>query len=1130
MAPGKRTRSAADSQEPSDVWHTPETRAARPNHLSESQLKRRRLSPEAQSVVSRDGSNNPDAEESSDEDVEDEAAVGAPSPPQTQYELMRDAGFRHLQNTDKDDLEATQKLNQRPTSVGNNMAAESGIIESITCYNFMCHERLHVELGPLINFIVGENGSGKSAVLTALTLCLGGKASDTNRGGSLKSFVKEGRDHASLVVRIKNAGSDAYQPDVYGNFIVVERYFSRTGSSGFKIKNDKGRIISTKKQEVDEISEWYALQMGNPLMVLSQDNARQFLNSATPAQKYKYFVSGVQLEQLDNDYKMSQDTLDRTLILQEDLQGKLELVKKEMEESHRLANIVSKNSSLRERARHYRNQMIWSQVVEQERGLEKITEELEARAAKILELENDCVGKAKAFDDVQEKLERSKKLREGLNEESGAVEESIQAAEEVWTKAKKELQDQLLEERDAHSRLTALRSGIATFDTKIQGELQKLNESSGPARAEKESERDRFKERQTELMRRIDDERLKTPVLQSRKAEAEQAVAEQQRLQENKRKDIVLAEQRVQELKRSTGSKYDGFDREIPQLARAVASDPGFENKPLGPLGAYVKLLKPEWAGILDKTLGEALNAFVVRSKRDQSRLSALMRRLNMRKPPPVYIAYGGRIETTSQEPPAEFDTILRVLDFDEEVVRSQFIINNQIEKVILIKERVEAQRVMIDNGPPPNVAACLCFHDGKGKRGQGLRYTNRGGTIGSSPVVTQNLRSRMQSDSARQLDLQRDDLKQLELELLDINAEDRRARQELKRTNSELEQQKNTVKDVENELRRTDADVEKVLEELDSFEGIDARLDSLRAERDMKKAEEEQLGNQYGNLKLGKRELSTKAEEAKKKLDEVRQEQKDFQNRVHKADEKVRKLENMRRIALMEKNAAYESVDIEKSELRRAESKRVKKREAVEDFIRQAEEVAPDRVHVPEDEDYRSIEKKYEKIREQLLQREARQGATDEQIFNRAHEAKAKYDDFVRQTQDVDQTVKSLKYAIADRLNLWRQFQRQISARIRIQFNYLLSERGFRGKIDLDHPNRKVNIHIEPDETRKSSVGRNTKTLSGGEKSFSSICMLLSVWEAIGSPIRCLDEFDVFMDNVNRAISTNMLVSASGL
>ena len=38
---------------------------------------------------------------------------------------------------------------------------------------------------------------------------------------------------------------------------------------------------------------------------------------------------------------------------------------------------------------------------------------------------------------------------------------------------------------------------------------------------------------------------------------------------------------------------------------------------------------------------------------------------------------------------------------------------------------------------------------------------------------------------------------------------------------------------------------------------------------------------------------------------------------------------------------------------------------------------------------------------------------------------------------------------------------------------------------------------------------------------------LLLAIWDAMGSPLRCLDEFDVFMDNVNRAISTNMLVSS---
>lgn len=39
-----------------------------------------------------------------------------------------------------------------------------------------------------------SNGSGKSAVLTAITICLGGKATATNRGQSLKSFIKEGEE------------------------------------------------------------------------------------------------------------------------------------------------------------------------------------------------------------------------------------------------------------------------------------------------------------------------------------------------------------------------------------------------------------------------------------------------------------------------------------------------------------------------------------------------------------------------------------------------------------------------------------------------------------------------------------------------------------------------------------------------------------------------------------------------------------------------------------------------------------------------------------------------------------------------------------------------------------------------
>lgn len=62
----------------------------------------------------------------------------------------------------------------------------SGKILSMRLKNFMCHRNLSVDFNRQTNLIVGKNGSGKSAILTALIIGLGSKANATDRSHNIK--------------------------------------------------------------------------------------------------------------------------------------------------------------------------------------------------------------------------------------------------------------------------------------------------------------------------------------------------------------------------------------------------------------------------------------------------------------------------------------------------------------------------------------------------------------------------------------------------------------------------------------------------------------------------------------------------------------------------------------------------------------------------------------------------------------------------------------------------------------------------------------------------------------------------------------------------------------------------------
>jgi chromosome segregation ATPase len=104
---------------------------------------------------------------------------------------------------------------------------------------------------------------------------------------------------------------------------------------------------------------------------------------------------------------------------------------------------------------------------------------------------------------------------------------------------------------------------------------------------------------------------------------------------------------------------------------------------------------------------------------------------------------------------------------------------------------------------------------------------------------------------------------------------------------------------------------------------------------------------------------------------------------------------------------------------------------------------------------------------------------------------------------------VQKLRESLIKRYSRWECFRQHIALRTKIVFQYHLSQRGYFGKLLFDHnsdnPQLALKVQTDDQASQAGHKEKDPKSLSGGEKSFSTICLLLALWESIGCPIRCL-------------------------
>ncbi|ESZ96683.1 hypothetical protein SBOR_2942 [Sclerotinia borealis F-4128] len=1122
MAPLKRVR-----HEEGDVIATESASSAL---RSDNQRKRIKISngqPSSRSSQPRDESSSSSSEYGSDDADNDNEETSMP--PGTQYEILRDAGFKHLEHPEHDDAIATRQFLTKSQMIGDNHANDNSIIEHIQCVNFMNHENLNVPLGPLINFVVGMNGSGKSAVLTGITLCLGGKPSATNRGSSMNSLIKSGTERGMLLVRLKNQGPDAYQSDIYGKSIIVERHFSRSGSgSSYKLKSVAGNIISTKKGDMDDIVEYFQLQVDNPMNILTQDEAKTFITSSTPSQKFDFFRKGVQLEQLDNDYKLVSESCDQIEDLLNESVGDLKGLETQAEDAAAKKKIFDQHQDMRVERRLLRNQLTWCQVDEQESDLEERRRTVSDTQRKIEERERTVEEKDRAYQTLDSSVERALEKAKILGDELAPLKEEEQEAKSRVEEVDSEIKRVHQEYKDSQGELKQARIRVQKTQTDIDVEQKRIEAANGGSLNRKFAEIEAAKTEASQARAELEKCHAEMQALVEKSRASKNASEKEQGPWAAKKKDVENCKNGLRDMQNERPNPMRGFDARMPALLQSIQQNREFSHTPVGPIGIHLKLRDPKWSDILEVTFGNLLNAFIVTNRSDQVRLQKIISAIGIPRTQIYIIANTQHIDTTQNEPDQNFMTILRMLDIDSEIVRNALIINQAIEQVLLVDDLKEAGRIMEPGSKPAHVKHCYTHNPQK--RGWGIRlYLNGSNNQNSAQdfVRPYTFKPRMNTDGEGRIILQQETLRQLQDEESRLANSCRTLQQRAQEAEKAIQQHKVAQGRLKIRVQKTEERVESLETELSNLNVEDGFLDTLKRQLEEASSLVAHYENAYGATGLAKEEYNAKASEHKNALKAAKKRVENHEKLISDANQKAKAKAQARSIALGEKNTAITQVEAYSVMKTEAEVKLAEQENTVKAYIADATQICA-RIPIPPNETRASLEAKYKSITDQLQQYSQRLGVTEQQILENWARAKELLKSFKERRNHMEELLQILKQSFGQRMKQYRSFQRHISARSRINFQYLLLERAFRGRLSIDHKARLLDVHVEPDETSSNKKGRQTKTLSGGEKSFSSICLLLSLWEAMGAPLRCLDEFDVFMDDVNRDVSTKMIISAA--
>ncbi|XP_069682239.1 structural maintenance of chromosomes protein 6-like isoform X2 [Periplaneta americana] len=917
----------------------------------------------------------------------------------------------------------------------------AGIIEKIYMRNFMCHSCMEVPLNPRINFVIGRNGSGKSALLTALVVGLGGKASSTSRGSSLKEFIKKGCPSATVEITLRNNGYLTYKPEKYGDRIIVTRVLrSGTGPSGYNIKTEKGVTVSTKREELDRIVTAFNIQVENPISVLNQDIARTFLNCSDPSEKFKLFLKATQLDVITQNFTESMHKRHVGSSIIKSKKESFKQAKAEVEELERKFKRLEAMRNHKAKARELESELYWAVAISEESTASKLEKDLEKEKSKYPELRQMFDKEAEEEKNLQLRLQTFLGQVNDIAARHQACEAEYMESKEEGKRRKDQYTSKLKDYKSSQIKTTRLESNISH----LKSEIEKICKISGPdyaaQRMKIEKDITDLQEKHSDVLDTIKAKKQYYTQLNAdlQKIESQKAQLLQELLE--KKSNMEQKQREIKEMKKDSSNNLSVFGAWAPKVNQKIeeAMRSGkFKKKPRGPLGAYIKLKDASWAPALESYLINPLKYYCVDNSMDNRVLNKIFEEvIGAREKKPTVITSkfldkvhdvrGYAVQTD------KYCSILNMLIISDPVVTNCMIDQVSVENVILIPSNSEACKIMSDKrSVPKNCSRAVTkksdiFYPDPNYRS----YAGEGNTRAKYLQVSMQEAIKTAEEELQQCSIQNIEV---EKQLATIEKAYRNNCKELQ-----------GVRDTLNMLHADKLKIQSRLTELKDTEMPDSNcLTALTDELNEFRNKLDQVKSEENGLQRECDELKKRVEEAERKSATLRENVKSIQEEERPLLEQIEKIKSQLRAILSKKKSREEQCDEAGRSIALLEKKLREQQKIADKAVADATKICP---RIDTNRSPKTIQKELNDCKTYMASVESQTGSI-ENVCQEYLEKKNKYNEIEEYITKVEKSLEQMNEMLMTRKTVYYAVRRLVALRVEHMFQSLMHERRFEDK-----------------------------------------------------------------------------------